>query len=406
MNRLYTLVLVACAATLAACSGGAVTPSSNSGTNSADLAAAASVTNPHGVGLKDALDVALHGRSFGPRLRAQPTSLQLVPGQVTNVAISSSFPVILFAASSNTKVVTVSPDIALVGGPFGNSVALRVTASSTLKGPPFVYIASVGAIDTLLATVQIPVHVYVSPPPTPTPTPTPTSTSTPTPAPTPTPTPYPCANGVLTGQTDPATETIALTGAQQPLALPCFDDADGNNVSIVSEVPSGDGPSNTQGTAGVQVVISASIDKVPVVTVGGSQVTVSVYPGLGTPIGYTVLTPQQPVQFDNFLTQAGTTCSLTVSSDTCIISTITNPDLIVPGHTYAYEVMVPALGTNFSLQGPAIPGGSTPPYPDSLSQSGDVLTFGIVNGAAGEFPPTPAIVVLYDQSITVCQACR
>ena len=79
---------------------------------------------------------------------------------------------------------------------------------------------------------------------------------------------------------------------------------------------------------------------------------------------------------------------------------------VTGGATYAYEVMVPALGTNFSLQGPAIPGGSTPPYPDSLSQSGDVLTFGIVNGAAGEFPPTPAIVVLYDQSITVCQACR
>jgi hypothetical protein len=374
---------------------------------------AAKLPNPNHLSASDAVSLAQGRATLRAALAADPSSLTFTKSTPQTVTVDPKIPAILFAGSGNSNVATVQPNVALsfFGEPVkftvtpGNDgkTALGIitglfdgvripvtvayatptptptpspkpTATPTPKPTPTPTAkptatpspkpstkptATPTAKPTATPTAKPTATPTAKPTATPTvkPTATPTAkpTATPTPKPTATPTPKPTATPTATPPScpapplDPNSATVTLSGSQQTVTVPCFQDFTGSAVV----------PAN--GNAGDTITLQSSTDK------NFGAVASSSY---GTPIVYTSLQPASSVTFNN--------------SSATIATTVTSPSKISPGHTYAVQAYVPSFGVSIQNITGIVP-------------TGHSLTFNIAP-PGGAFPAIQAVIILYQSS--------
>ncbi len=352
MNRLRAFAALAFVASLAACSGGAgVTPSANSNPAANDRAAS-SINNDRHVSVATAQRIASGTSDPDRYIDVDPDSLTFRTPATRQIKVSTKYPTIVFAASSNPDVVRVSPFYRVIPGATGGTVYFTATPVTNGK-------AKIGVIDTLLAGDRIPVTVAFgsgTPAPTATPTvkptvkPTATPTATPTAKPTATPSATPTPAGCPAPPPDPVTASLLLSGSVQTVTLPCYKDA-----KIVATIPA------NNSTAANPITVAVAVSEL-------NKFGAVIDATKGTPIGFTSLSPNQTVNF--------------TPSSAVIATQFTSPSLVTPGHTYAFTVEVKEFNYAVIQSGTA-------------TQSGDTLSFGVAPPGGSFNGGLHAIVIIY-----------
>ncbi len=192
---------------------------------------------------------------------------------------------------------------------------------------------------------------------TPTPTPTPVGTATATPVGGPTATPTPIGTATPTAAPacaapppDPVPTTLLLTGVIQNVTLPCYKDA-----TITATIPANDA---TPGNPNPVAVLVSELNKF----------NATLDPTLGTPIGFTSLSPARTVIFS--------------PPSARILSTFTSPSLVTAGFSYPFRVEVTEFNNAVIQSGTA-------------TQSGNTLSFGIAPPGGAFNGGLHAIVIIY-----------